>query len=936
MRVWRALGLWVAALAVAALLAAWLVPPRLDWGRFRGSVEAVASRTVGRPVQIGGDISLHLLPQPTLVAGDLRIGGGADGVALRVRELRLQVGLFALLGGRLQVGEVVLRGGVLRLPWPLPPGAFGRRPAWLRGAQARVEDSTVEVGGIAVTGIAAQFGTDRDTGTLSAGGVGTLGGHAWRFTARLAQPGGDGSAGLDASLDGEGALQDTGGSFSGVLAASGELAGRVAGRGRNLGALLPAPPVAWTAEGRLSASGGLLVADELALELAGSPARGVVALRVGVDARLDLAVAASRLDLDAWLPVLVRAPATPLPTGLDLSAEAATLAGGTLRRLRAGFDLAGGVATLRDASVVLPGDAALTLTGRVERGAEGGPGFAGTAALNAADMPATLAWLDRVAPGLGSVVPVGAMRVASVKAEVAAHAGQVSAVKIEGQVDGGAVTGGMGVRMGQRLSVTADLRVDGLRLDPWLPSPRALLAGYPWPGIAGAGLRVDTDVTLRAERVKWAGMMLSRVELAAHWGAGLFEVRRLQAAGDGWSASAAGSLAGGRLAGGRLEAEAGDGSMLRGVLPGWWGEMALLGGPVKLVVGAAGPPAALALQIVADVGDLHGEAQPVVNLPSGGWAGPVSVRHPGASRLIESMGGGETAGWLGDGSFSAVAQVAATPDGIDVPDWTVTAGSLRAKGALRFGGGGVTGTVAADSLPLPWPGRAWQRLLPFRALRGWDAAVVVTAKDLRVGAVPVLEGGSASVTVKGGVGRVDALRGRVAGGELVGTVVADGAREPPRVEVSGSVIGAVLGHAVFGTPFDVSGGRVDLQLNLAASGYSPAVLLSTLAGKASAVVREGTLQGVDLAAGAGSRSGATPFRALDLVAEVRAGLALLNTARLEGSAGVVTGTGSVDLAEGSMDVQLMLRPAQGTPVGMRVTGPLAAPRRVTDMAAVVQ
>ena len=103
-------------------------------------------------------------------------------------------------------------------------------------------------------------------------------------------------------------MQGIGATLSGQIGPDGTLAGRITGRGPDLSQLLPAPAVPFSAEGRLTIAGGLAAADDLAIDIGGSPARGAVALRVAPSPRLDLALAASRLDLDAWLPVLLHRP----------------------------------------------------------------------------------------------------------------------------------------------------------------------------------------------------------------------------------------------------------------------------------------------------------------------------------------------------------------------------------------------------------------------------------------------------------------------------------------------------------------------------------------------------------------------------------------------------------------------------------------------------
>ena len=116
--------------------------------------------------------------------------------------------------------------------------------------------------------------------------------------------------GWTSTLDGQGAANGLGASFTGQLARDGTLAGTIASRGPNLALLVPAPPVPFRADGRLTVGSGVAAVDDVAMEIGGSPARGAVALRVAPDPRLDIALAASRLSLDAWLPVLLGAGTT--------------------------------------------------------------------------------------------------------------------------------------------------------------------------------------------------------------------------------------------------------------------------------------------------------------------------------------------------------------------------------------------------------------------------------------------------------------------------------------------------------------------------------------------------------------------------------------------------------------------------------------------------
>ena len=957
MRAGRVVLLLLAVIILLTVAGAWLVPGTLDWNKYRPEIERLATAALGRPVHIGGAITLDLLPEPVLTAENLRIEAAGDGIALAARELRLRTALGPLLGGHLHARSMMLQGPTLHLPWPPPPGALQSRPAWLRSAHAEIEDGTLQVGGIAITGINAQFATDPDTGTLSGAGSAILGGRGWRFTARLAQPGRDGVAGFDATLDGQGPVQDTGGRFTGTIAADGALAGSVTGRGRDLSMLVPAPAVAWQASGTLTAAEGLIVADDLALELGGSPARGVVALRVGEGARLDLSVAASRLDLDGWLPVLAQAPSaslqTGLPTGIDLSAEAATLAGGTLRQVRCGFDLAAGTTNVRDFSALLPGDATLALSGQIVPG----PGFHGTGRLTAPDLRATLRWAASRVPSLRDALPPAALRVASLTGTVATGPTQISLAGLRGTLDGARLEGGtIGLTLGPRPLLSASLTLDGLVLDGWLPAPDVVATGYPWPDLTRRFGHLDADLALQARSVAWADVSLNSLDIAAHADQHGAQIRRLAAEGAGTQLDLAGSLAeGGRIAGGKLDLVAKDAATLRGLLPAGWGLERLLRGPAELHAQASGPPAALALQAEMVLGDLRAEAQPLLNVPARSWAGPVSMQHPGAPRLLTQIGLPNAGAWLGDGSLSLVAQAAVTPEQATLRGAVLTAGALRLGGnlAARLGEGPVrvTGQISAESLPLPRPSPRSPDPLPLDILRGWDAAIALQAKQVVFGLAPALADLRASVKLQDGTLRLEAVNANLAGGVIEGNATLATSSDLPHLVVDGRVSGAQLSGPLFGLPLGVRSGLASAQVKLSAKGYSPAALLSTLSGEAGATLRDGAVTGFDLT-GAGAalsaadtarrdslaraavQGGTTAFSTLDLATQLQDGIATLITARLAGPGGTATATGSVDLHASLLDLRLALRPGEppdAPELTVSLYGSAAAPSRTPNL-----
>ena len=947
----------LAALLALVLLAAWQAPRLLDWEQYRTTVERVASAGLGRPVRIAGPIRLSLLPRATLRAGDVTIADTGDGAAATVGELRMRVGLRALLTGRVEPRDLVLQGARIRLPWPLAGLTLGAPPPG--ELHARVEDGTLLLGGLAITGISGELTAGSADNALSASGLATVLGRPWRMTGRLGRAGSDGSATVAVSLDGQGDGVGTGVALAGQVAADGGVSGRITGRGPDLSLLLPAPALAWTADGRLVAGSGLVVADELALVIGGSPARGAVALRLLPQLRLDAALATNRLDLDAWLPPLLQGGPVALPTGIDVSAEAAPLAGGTLRHLRAGFELAGGGVTLREAEAVLPGDAPLHLSG----GLTGGR-FVGDARLTAPDLPQLLAWLAPRAPALMNAAPFAALHTASLAATVQHDGGAVSLGGLHGDVDGVAVTGDLAVHGGPHPAVAANLRLAGPVLDRWLPEPppdlahaAALLAALPkW----AAGF--DADVTLTALHPVWHGATLDRVDLEGAVRAGTMEVRRAALFAPGVSATLAGNIDGAlRISDGKVAVQLAHAEPLADRLPqGWQFARALFRGPVALDASVGGPAGAWTTAAQAELADARLQANGRWDLPTRRWAGSVSLRHPGAPRLLSSLGLAGLVGWLGDGSLSLKGALEAAANRVALSRFELSAGALRGTGDIAFawpdaGPPGLTGSLDIDTLPVTLPYVRSTNPLGFDVLRAWTATLAVRAAHLMWGTGADGGAASARVTLAGGVLHVDAIAATLAGGALAGRVTVD-ATGTPRLSATATLQGAVLDGPVLDTALDLVAGVTDMSLDVAASGYSPTALLASLSGTVRASIKGGALSGLDggrilsilQRAPAGDsgaaaplaevadalRHGETPFTLMDLAGRIRDGLLTLTQGTVTAPSGTIRATGSLDLPGDALDLTLSLHPAlEGAPaIGSRVIGPATDPSRTPDLA----
>ena len=964
-RAGRIVALVVACVIALAVAVTWILPSMLDWNRYRASVAALVAAGIGRPVEIDGDITLHLLPQPILTASSLKVNDAGGGVVMAAHELRLRVALGPLLGGRVDARELTLRGADLRLPWPPPAGALGRRPpSWLTGLQARVEESRLQVGDLVLSDIDATLGSDPDTGTLSAAGSAKIFGLVWRFTSRLGRPAHDGAAPLDVSLDGQGRLRDTGGTFSGTLADDGGLSGRVAARGPDLSQVMPAPAVPWRGDGRLSAAAGLAVADELALEIGGSPARGAVALRVQPDLRLDLALSAGRLDLDAWAPVLLRAAQTAtasiMTTGIDLSAEAATLSGGTIRQLRSAFDVDAGGVTVRELAGLLPGEAKVSLQGRFPRGKPGavaGTMFEGTAGLIAPDLHVTLRWLEPFAPALLQPIPVGALRTANLTAKLAIDPAQLSFTEIKGTLDGAAAEGGLAVRLGPRLGISAGLSLERLLLDPFLPDPGTLRAPdeiYAALNRTLATAAFDADVKVQLRKAAWRGAEFGPVSIDAQTEAGRLTLRRLEATALGIHATASGTVGeGGRVSEGRFELATQDVSPLRAFLPdGLLGTPAVLRGPASVLIQLAGLPEALAARATIELNDMRAEMQPVINVPARRWSGPVMLHHPGAPRLLEQLGVSGTASWLGDGSFSLIAQATKLPERLTLNGIELIAGALRAEGQLALSGRALTGKLHADTLPLPLPFASSTDPLPLGWLRDAQASVHLDAGEVLFGLAPAMRDLAADLSAANGSAAARNVTAAVSAGVISGDVQLNTV-EKPSLSVHGRAQDVAVTAPLFGGTLDVASGIMQLSVDLTAEGYSPAALTATLSGRGTADVRGATVTGFDLAAAqaalaastgpqmtAGLRSalesGGTSLADLQVPFEIRRGVLTFRASGATDS-GATAVAGTLDLLGGTLDGRLTLSPGAGLPeVAARLTGPATSPARTPELAGVAR
>ncbi|MCB2100016.1 MAG: AsmA family protein, partial [Rhodobacterales bacterium] len=131
----------VGVLVLVVLLAGGLLvaPSFVDWNAYRGEIAEQAKAHTGRTMDIGGDISLSLLPTPGLTVDDVRLANAPGAQAadfVRLKSLRVQVALAPLIRGEVQVTQIRLIDPVIELEmmadgrpnWELTPPEAAAEP----------------------------------------------------------------------------------------------------------------------------------------------------------------------------------------------------------------------------------------------------------------------------------------------------------------------------------------------------------------------------------------------------------------------------------------------------------------------------------------------------------------------------------------------------------------------------------------------------------------------------------------------------------------------------------------------------------------------------------------------------------------------------------------------------------------------------------------
>lgn len=533
---------------ILLLLVAAAVGPRLvDWNSYKPRVIAAVRDSTGRELAIDGDISLRLLPSPTLSVAGVRLAnlpGASTADMAQLKSLDVSVALMPLIHGAIQVTKVTLvdpvvlleklpdgranwvfkpagAAGAPALPQPGAPAASGSSPA-ISVDNFAIENGTIiyRSGATAerIEALNAAVSARSLKGPFTAAGEARAAGIPTKFSIAVgALDSGPAPLKLLINMAGDAAiLQFDGTADQAASALKGKIDAKVADPGlllkiAGITGLPPALTRPFMLASSIDASAEAVSLPDIAVALGDDKASGKVAVRLGSPIQAEASLAFGRLDLDklisssapaaaAQAPAATApgnaAPAVPsagapgfaLPSGVvaafDLSAEAVILRGGAIDHPRLAGRLADGRLELKQLSAQLPGGSDVSLVGAVA-GKEGQPQFTGTLQAKSGDPRALAAWLGAGLPPLSG----DGLRSLSLTSRLAASPRQAELADLDVRLDATRIRGGVNVALPDgttrlKPGFGIGLTLDQIDLDRYMPAKAApAKAG----GTTGAG-----------------------------------------------------------------------------------------------------------------------------------------------------------------------------------------------------------------------------------------------------------------------------------------------------------------------------------------------------------------------------------------------------------------------------------------------------------------
>jgi large subunit ribosomal protein L24 len=567
------LGLAIA--FILALIAALVGPYFIDWNQFRPQFEAEASRVIGAPVRVSGELDALLLPTPTLRLRSIAIGGDSDPAKVRAGKLDVEFNLGALMRGEWRASVLSLDGFALdlgldrqgRVEWPVPAGRFnlGSLAIDRMNVAGRValhdaaSGATLRADDLAFSGdVRGAAGSLRGEGTfmllgartpfrVSSGQTNDGKGTRLRF---IADPG---ERPLSADLDGVLTFENAVPKFEGGLTLA-----------RPADVKSPEPGQPWRLTSRVRANPSSASFEQV--EAAYGPEDNALRLTGGGDMTfgasplLHLALSARQLDADRLLAkgaanaeplrllpalrtLVTTLPALPLPAQIELGADQIALGGRPLQNIA--IDLRGDdkAWTVGKFEMRVPGATRFSASGVLT---QPGPSarFTGPVSIESADPDALTAWLQ----ARGDVTYRN-QKPLRLRGDATVAADRVALDGMTAEVNGGAMTGRLALlnATGGRTRFEAALKAASFDVDA-ASSLVTMLAGpqSAWPD--------EAQISLEAESAVLAGQTVRPAAVGFSYGPNTIAIDRIQIgnAGSDVAISGTGSFdraeSGGKLA----------------------------------------------------------------------------------------------------------------------------------------------------------------------------------------------------------------------------------------------------------------------------------------------------------------------------------------------------------------------------------------------------
>jgi large subunit ribosomal protein L24 len=427
------LGLAIA--FILALVAALVGPSLIDWGRFRPTIEAEASRLIGAPVRVTGPIQAALLPSPSLTLHAIEVGPPDGSGGLRARSLAIELSLGSLVRGQWRAAEMHLVGPDFNIGLnsagnlTVPQLSAGFDADTLSIDRLNIEDGhailvDARSGSRLVLDKLWFNGEIRSlAGPFKGDGAFVLGGELYAYRVAAGRRDDDGAVKLRLNIDPldrpmeidvEGAVSMERGAprFDGSFNIA-----------RPAGVVLPSGEtfanVPWSLTSKIKSTAASALLEQIEFQY-GPEERavkltGTAELKFGNKPRFDGVLSARQIDLD-------RAFATPeatrqlpfnaltilgdnfsgvlgpsIPARIGVSIDLLTLAGATVQTLRGDLATDGGAWNVDGLEFRAPGFTQVNLSGRLDVAAKR-LGFIGPLSIDSSDPSALVAWLEGASP----------------------------------------------------------------------------------------------------------------------------------------------------------------------------------------------------------------------------------------------------------------------------------------------------------------------------------------------------------------------------------------------------------------------------------------------------------------------------------------------------------------------------------------------------------